>query len=372
MIKTEIINKINKNNIVYSFKQLIAALSYLFLSFIKNSNNEGGEKKLFVEMGNIGDILIKIFALNTLDSNNLFLIRTEFKDLFHKSKLNKQIIFIDLQKYKYNLFYKLSFLNSMNNYHIKTIINLTAARTITVEELTLLIPAEERIAFKNTFKCLKKFNESFWDRKYHKILDYNTINEYAKMESFFVDNKITRDNSPKDILNIDKNILNKYGLEAGKYYCFAPFASEVGNDWGVEKTIQLIELFAKKNESIILFGSRNQIGILKNDFDENLVKNLIGKTKLYEIATLLVYSKAFVGFDSGLTHMASLINVKSYCILGGGMFNHFFPNNSDNTFCYFRKLDCFNCEWRCIYDRKKCFDELDEHELFNIITKELN
>jgi len=64
-----------------------------------------------------------------------------------------------------------------------------------------------------------------------------------------------------------------------------------------------------------------------------------------------------VGGETGLAHMACAVGTPNVVVLGGGHFGRFMPY-SPLTTCAILPLLCFQCDWKCPYDRAHCVKDL--------------
>ena len=67
----------------------------------------------------------------------------------------------------------------------------------------------------------------------------------------------------------------------------------------------------------------------------------------------------YIGNDTGLSHLASLLVPKVLVILGGGTFLRFFPwPDREGQYIIFYGLDCYDCNWYCKYSRPHCLERI--------------
>jgi ADP-heptose:LPS heptosyltransferase len=96
--------------------------------------------------------------------------------------------------------------------------------------------------------------------------------------------------------------------------------------------------------------------------------NRVGRTTLREMSELLQSCDAYVGNDTGIAHLASLVARKCLILSGGGTFRRFFPwPTRQGQTVVFHALDCFDCEWICKFPERYCLTFLrvrDVHAAF--------
>ena len=102
---------------------------------------------------------------------------------------------------------------------------------------------------------------------------------------------------------------------------------------------------------------------------------MIGKTTLNQMLFILKNAYFLIGNDSCAVHIAVAVSAPSVCILGGGHFGRFMPYDigvrTDRPLprVVAHKMDCFGCNWECIYSNKKnkpapCIYKISVEEVF--------
>lgn len=104
-----------------------------------------------------------------------------------------------------------------------------------------------------------------------------------------------------------------------------------------------------------------------NDLDANVV-NLTGCTSIRQAMALISKCKLSVGVDTSLAHAACALDVPNVIVLGGGHFGRFLPYSS-KTSVVCRPMNCFGCNWDCIYEKAHCITNID-HKLIIIAIEE--
>lgn len=131
--------------------------------------------------------------------------------------------------------------------------------------------------------------------------------------------------------------------------------------WPVEKFIALIHRLLEQYEyDVVLTGNNVAEDILKKydiAFGSNSrIKNMIGKTNLYEWIELIRGAQFHIGVDSGSIHVAASVGTQAFCLTGVWDKHRFFPyqieKNTSGTavpICIYRSdvnpdsLLCANC-----------------------------
>ena len=149
-----------------------------------------------------------------------------------------------------------------------------------------------------------------------------------------------------------------------KYFVLAPGASWSGRHWSLDSFTSIANKLQKKTGWIpVIVGSSSEI-VLGLELEKLLTpeancKNLVGKTSVSEMLSVIASSSFVFGNETAAVHCAAAARVPSVCVLGGGHFGRFLPyrlaSSSDSSHQFyptalFRKMDCFGCNWNCIYE----------------------
>jgi len=367
-------------NVFEKIKIFIEYLFFLILEkFIVSKESSISKSILFINTGQIGDLIVSSLLLENPDvfeeyEKVEFVIKEQYLALF--ADYCGKIKFIGYNPKKHKLFfpYKVKFLDYIRSVGFEKCINLTAARGIINDELTLLSGAKEKYCLNNNNKFLGEYFGKKLERKYTNILFAEITNEYDKHKELL--KKLSGEN------NVKVHFFNRLTFKTNDYstardyindnglIIVAPLSSEQNRDWSQNHFTQLLRLLSP-NYSIILLGTHKQKRSLqKIQSDLPNVVILAGELELNNLTSLLVKAKLFIGLDSGLTHLVLKLGIPLVAIIGGGFYQNFFPFMKSVKVKYlYSKMDCFGCEWECIYDKKHCIEDITVDEVFSEIEK---
>jgi len=353
--------------VIYINNTIAFLLLSIFRIFLKPINN--GENLLFINTGQIGDLIVSSIILDKIDllkkkyNKCYFLLRKEYRGLFENME-SIEFIYWSYRKYKYNLFYRIKFLLMLRKLNLIVTFNLTAARGVTVDELSLLSGSKNIYALNSNFRYLTKLFGKKLDQMYIKILAENILNEYDKnievLKYFGIDYQFNRTSFKK--ANIENHKNYKYEIAV------APFSSTYNRDWGTEKFKKLISKLADTYK-VLLLGSLDQNKKLEK-FRMDSVSISAGKLNFKELFGQIENVKLFIGLDSGLSHIALKVGTPFIAIIGGGNFGRFFPYNESSKARYlYHNMECFGCEWRCIHKEPYCLTEITVDEVLKNVNE---
>jgi len=235
-----------------------------------------------------------------------------------------------------------------NNYQM--VLQPAYARTFISDGIAGLTAAKEIVGFKSDTERISSKYKIKTDRFYTCLLELPPAKlfEFDRAKFFF-----------EELLG-QKLAIEKPKLGAGKTtkngVLIFPGAGVLKRSWEPVKFLELIKLIIENTpKEIILAGGPDEIGIgelLMKDLPAGRVRNSIDRTSLVKLIDLVAGAELLISNETSAMHIASAVNTKAVCILGGGHFGRFapYPNNIPNApVCLFEKMDCFNCNWQCIY-----------------------
>ena len=339
----------------------------LSLRFVGRSNK--GESVLFINTGNLGDIVISTLILENEDKiigyqDIYLLIKEEFADLLKNYKGKVKIIKWNYSKYKWSLRRRIIFLRYFNSLNLRTCYNLTSARGITCDELALLSGAQEKFCLNSNWRYLKKLFGKKMDSLYDEILCKDILSEYDKHKKIL--ETLTGKNDIKVITQHSKIFENKALPEeiriftgGEKFITVSPFTSDPERSFGVSNFKAVCNKLSERFFIILLGSGEERVLAEKISEGNKNILNCAGQIPLSEISGIIFQSELYIGNDSGLTHIALKLNVPFIAVIGGGNYGRYFPiEESEKRIYLSHQMDCFGCEWDCVLPERYCITEV--------------
>jgi len=253
------------------------------------------KKILFITLSNIGDVILttpvldylhsiypkaKIDIVGDLRSKEIF-DACNYKNIFYLKDKSKGLIG------NIKLIYKLR----QNKYDI--------AIDLRTDFYLFFIKAKKKFFKKNTKDT------------------HSALKHFSAIEDDL--NKIPNTNIwiPEHTL---EKVKNKIPKNAKKILCLGLGANSSHKIWPTSNYVELCYLLADKFDTFILLGSKNEqhySKFFKKDFNGNVI-DLCGYLTIIESAAVLKMANFFIGNDSGLGHIASATETKSFTIFGEG------------------------------------------------------
>lgn len=115
-------------------------------------------------------------------------------------------------------------------------------------------------------------------------------------------------------------LLDRFGLAAGRYIACQPASSNRRKDYPAALWRRVWAAFPEQR--FVLLGTEAEAG---GDHGRPDVVDLRGRTSLVEAVHLLRACRAFLGLDSGLTHLAAHLGRPTLCLAQASSLGYFFP-----------------------------------------------
>lgn len=300
-----------------------------------------------------------------------FLLCYPYQELFRNYSGPINLISINWKKYRYSLVYRFRSLINLRNIHFDKCYNLSPARGILTDEISLLSGSKFIYTTCKDLTYLGRIAGYFMNKYYDDILYSEIPNEYQK--NFYVLKSITG----KTQIYYNNNRVfpkqnNNKASPKEKYILISPLSTDRRREWGLYNYKQLCSLLSEKH-LVVLTGKKEEFPLLKKIADSN--NNIIIDTSnLTEVVELINNALLFIGGDSGLTHIALKLGVAFVSILDGGFWNMYFPYYPDNSrgVYIYHLMDCFGCKLRCLYSEELCITTISVSEVYETVSKILS
>lgn len=359
-----------KNNSTYRAKiisnNIVSFILFLFLKvlFLFSKRQRVSSSLLVVNFGLVGDALISSILMENEEKlknyeNITYVIYKEYVGLFEAYDGRIRVLGVDKHKFKFSLIYKYNFIKQLRKQNYKTAVNLTAARSISSDSLTMLAGAKSTLCLKLDTENIVKIGKNYFDELYTRIIKIESSNEYLKNVEAI--RYLSKFNNINEIDFFNKNTFKKnnriYLNSPLPKIVIAPFSSEANRDWPLNNYSNLIKQLQREYSIIILtsplqVNRKKQILDLVGDTNIHLENELL---RLAELPQVIMEADCFIGGDSGMTHLALKLNIPLVAIIGGGNHSRYFPYKESAKFRYlFYDLECFNCEWDCYQEEQYC------------------
>ena len=326
---------------------------------------------LFINTGQIGDLVVSSTLLENDKLFNhynkvYFLIDEKFKELFSDYSGIIELLFVNLDLYKYNYIYRFNFNKKLYKQNIEIVYNLTSVRPTWNDTLSLGIGAKKKYCYPNRWKTHKKAFAKYTNNLYSNFIASNLFNEYER-----IDYLIEKFNNHYENSSFRKNRIFKSIKDINEHsITIAPFSSDGNRDIGIKKINKIILSFP--NFLIQIICSEKQLQKLDRLSKQDNVRIIAGTKKLNELFSVLNNSKIFIGIDSGLTHIALKTKTKVIALIGQGNYGRYLPKPNDNKTIYlFDRCEYVGCEWYCVKEKVFCIENITAKKIIYEIENAL-
>jgi heptosyltransferase-2 len=167
--------------------------------------------------------------------------------------------------------------------------------------------------------------------------------------------------------------LQKFGLEASKYLVLAPGAAYgSAKAWPIDSFLQFIPLFLEhewRGLKIVIVGDRSLEAYFEVCEGYPNVHVLLGKTNLLELAHILSNAAAYIGNDSGPSHLAAAVKTPSVVLFGPTDPTLSFPRGEGELHLLSNKVVCAPCHRRTCPIDHRCMRGITVDALYQLIRR---
>ncbi len=378
---------------VYLYCAIISELACTLVNlFTRAGNHTDGVRKrlLIIRTDLIGDFILflgSFRAYRRLYPEGHYEItllgNKSWGELAEEAGLADHYIFIDPDKFYKKFLYKFRVLKMIRKIGFDIAVHPVYSRAFEMGDAVIRVSgAKERIGSTGDLTNTSGLRKFWADRFYTRLVSAapGEIPELERQAEFLRNIGLAdfKASCPRlDIAPIKiAAMAEKFGLPE-KYYILFPCASRPLRQWPVEKFAKLANhLYEKTGWTGIIAGGPGgpdrEIGEkLRGQTGAPLI-DLTGKTSIFELACIIASSKLLAGNETSGIHIAAATGIPVLCILGGGQYGRCFPygDPEKNRFVT-HQMDCFGCNWRCIYkygenEPVPCIREVSETEVFGV------
>ncbi|MCK9163023.1 MAG: glycosyltransferase family 9 protein [Bacteroidales bacterium] len=298
-----------------------------------------------------------------------------------------EIIGIDKHKFLFNIVYRTKFIKQIVNREFEKVINPVFARDYFSQDILVrLLRAKEKIGsqgqYLNTESILTKIIRNETKRKkqsnklkqeadkyYTKLATVNPLIIMEKTRNADFCRQFISESFLSNIPQIPFKLvsLNSFcNLMSKEYIVLFTGAGTQRRFWPIKNYVDLLKNL--KGNTIVLSGGKGEDKMWKDIDSENSydymknVYNLIGKTSMIELFSLIANAKYIITTDTSASHITVITRTPSICLLGGNDKNRFQPYELEKISEEDKKIlpkvvnykmDCYGCNAICKYIKDK-------------------
>ncbi|AEE14480.1 glycosyl transferase family 9 [Thermodesulfobium narugense DSM 14796] len=358
------ITYLNPTSKMTPIKRFVDFFGYRF--FCKNKDNldnldiNNFRSICIVQMGHIGDFLLSTPMISEIRKNFngkiVLAINKNTLELASNLKGTDEVIILEHPRKIYS--------RSNNNSILSAIKSFSKIDVDIVLEVRGDINIIPFISLFSKYKYLVGFNVGGAGFLLDKVLEYpygeHITETYNKFLNFF---KIKIPEVKKLDSYYDLKAPNP--IKEDKYIVIA--VGQTGarsKDWDINNFIKLINMFLNERYTVVLVGKITPDESKEyNRLDNKKLINLTNKTSLMELFSIIKSANLFIGLDSGPTHAAAMLGVRTLALYSGVVdFNVFRPIE------FFGNVSIIKIDVEC----EKCYKTNCENNIcMKMITPEM-
>ncbi len=346
---------------------------------------------LIIRLDAIGDFILWLDAAKEFrkiyppDIYKIVLIgNQEWASLAEKTLYFSEVWALNKRSFSRDPIYRYKFLKRVRQAGFETVINTVFSREFYWgDAIVRTCGALNRIGLKGDNANI----ESQWQRKiadnsYTNLvsIENQTNMELIRNASFMRQLGLTEFRSSIPILNFSTKKPDAFRIR--DYFIIFVGASWHGKRWPVNNFFELSKRIHQATGWMgIMCGGKNDFNGYRNvDNSDVPMMNWIGKTSLEELAAIVSEAHLMISNDTSAVHISAAVATPVICVLGGGHYGRFMPYEieckprSVLPLPAIHKMDCFGCNWHCIYDVKNgeaapCILNISVDNVWDIILK---
>jgi ADP-heptose:LPS heptosyltransferase len=322
---------------------------------------------LIVRLDAIGDFVLWVEAARALrtiyppDKYEITLVGNEiWGELAEKLSIADHYFFINKEKFRRNLLYRYKVLKQIRMQGFSIAIQPTFSRRFeTGDSIIRVSGASTRIGSVGDLSNMRAKEKRQSDKWYTQLIpNDNQVSTEIERNTAFIRKLGVADFLAKPPqLNYIGSLPSDFHLT--DYYILFVGAGWNGRQWPTHNFVKLSRRIYEMTGWIgVICGGSEEVSIgtaITHDAGVPM-QNWVGRTSLTELVGIIYGSCCLVGNESSGIHISSAVSTPSVCILGGGHYGKFLPyglkihKNNVVPEVVVHKMDCFGCNWHCIYD----------------------
>ena len=209
----------------------------------------------------------------------------------------------------------------------------------------------------------KRISTKFFDRHYTELVYFFSSESEIKAVEYFTQKAVL----PNYKYGYNVFELKPHHQELEQDYVVIAFsASTESKSWELEKYAQVIDAIPPRYKVVLTGAGQNDElkaeRLVQFTSDKSRVFNLVNKTSVVDLVSLITHSELVIGNDSAAVHIAAATRVKSICVLLGAHFGRFLPYPEDLPFkdylpiTIYSQMPCYGCNYNCIFENQTPYE----------------
>jgi len=328
--------------------------------------HQNNRKVLLINLDGIGDFVLWIAAAE--DLRNLYpkpkyeivlLGNEEWTSLAERMVYFDSIVGLDRRRFVLNPVYRWKLLAKIRLFGFGIVISPTYSRDfLWADAVVRASGASERIGFSGDDFLSLPIQKKLSNRWYTSLVssEAKPLMQLQRNAEFV--NGLGSRRMVAKVTSLPDFRSLPVALDNKKYYVLFPGSKRSIKRWPLENFSDIVRRLSRRTGMIgVICGGTNeaQLGEELAKLHDGKLENWVGRTSLVELVSIIQHAQFVISNDSSAVHIAAATNTPAVCIVGGGHFGRYFPyrvdkqNDSILPVAVYNRMDCFNCNWNCIY-----------------------
>lgn len=302
---------------------------------------DGGNRVLLVRDDVIGDLIVPASAVVQSLSRHGYdvylVLREELMCVGALFLPEDRLIGVDIKRYRNDVKYRYNFLKQLRLIGFSIAMGSTIPSSVN-SDILRGSGAEQKWGYKrdSSFKEFRRMR-GISTVKTRGLFEEGIYLSVLEHERHFLSSVLGRDAGD---MRPYVNAAAEDALIHGEYIHYMPEAGNLRRAYPKDEVLDILTGIAEKMDITLVITGVNRL-----DYSHERCKNLTGETTLEEVINIVANAGYVVGNESGLTHMAWILNKPTVLFYGGGHFGRFRPQNG--ALVITKHMDCFCCDWKC-------------------------
>ncbi len=339
----------------------------IYLVEIKGREDRAVSKILLIRLDAIGDFILwsdsarEIRESYPVENYKITLLGNQlWADFAEHLPWFDSVWPLDKVQFLESRIYRTSILNKIREAGFDIVIHTTFSREFILGDyIVWLSGAKIRIGSYGDHSNIKYWHKKIGDRWYTDLISVALEPKMELLRNAEFMRGLGSTGFSARLPELPNGYSSPYRTGEQEYYVLFPGAGWTGRQWPLERFSQVAEkMYNLTSLTGIVCGSSSE-----RELGESLIRstaapleNLAGETTLLDLVSIIGDSRIVIANETCAIHIAAAVSVPSVCILGGGHYGRFVPYQLEVDprgrplpFAVTRSMDCFGCNWNCIY-----------------------
>ena len=319
-------------------RRLLFLAEYLLLRFEryhgKNVQVHGEDVLLVVKLDGIGDYIVFRDCIRFIRESSLYrgyklllVGNSAYKDIAENQDANdiQNFLWVDINKARWNLFYRKRLLDTINTYKVRTIFHPTYSRCFYVDKLIRNVKAQAKYAVDGDTRNILSWVKLISNTYYSNIL---TLNREVIFE--FQRNKNVTEQFLHTTIALTKpqlKLSSSVSVTVKKYVVVFPDAFAKSRLWPVDKFAEIAGyLIDNYDYDVVVAGTnKNNAEYIVKKVNSHRLRDATLQTTLIQLAELVHNAELLISNDTSAVHIGVAVNAKVICVSNGNTYGRFVP-----------------------------------------------